>query len=188
MITRSYETRQYDLLNPYAEKRQTILFGGTSDKSIPVSELLDAYGIEVKVYSRCFMNLCVSEAQELYDKYVNPLFPDSVLIHIGEGDLIGFSRDSHLFDADLTSLLLHIKELSPKCEITLISFSDDRIYHDLNRHLKQIADSVKCIYADITVGQIWNPESAKQVREFVSMMGCKSKVQSRDIVRALYSI
>ncbi len=179
------EMALYEKLNQNAEKGAIVLFGGTTDKSIPSNELLNAFGIEENFYNRSFSELSVKDAITLYDKCIKELKPSSIIIHIGEDEteLLDFS-------SNLSNLISYIRKDNKKCKITVVSLKNNilSIVNELNTAIKNVADSVRCEFENISTGKVWNPENSKQVKSFISSMGLRHKTQNRDVIHSLYCV
>ena len=109
------ETKKYSALNELAEKGGTIILGGKEDKNIPLCELKQAFELNSKFYNRSFENLTITKAYELYKSCVEPLEPDTVLLHIGENDLALFNESPDKFISIYRELISEIKSDNKKC-------------------------------------------------------------------------
>ena len=65
------------------------------------------------------------------------------------------------------ALIRHIKESDKKIRIVVVSVKDD----ETNRHLKNIADSMRVEYQDIGQAAVWNPQAIKGVHSFLQSIG-----------------
>ena len=65
------------------------------------------------------------------------------------------------------ALIRHIKETDKKIRIVVVSVKDD----ETNRHLKNIADSMRVEYQDIGQAAVWNPQAIKGVHSFLQSIG-----------------
>ena len=78
------EIKKYQRLNAIAEQNGIVVFGGNTDKEIPLCELRQSYQVEQKMYNRSISELSIKEAIVVYDACVSCLAPETVLLHIGE--------------------------------------------------------------------------------------------------------
>ena len=190
---REAEIQNYTKLNKLAEQGGIVIFGDGKDKDIPTCELRQAFAVESKVYNRSFDNLSVNEAVSVYKKVVDPLEPETVLIHLGEADLSTLGVNLTEFDNKYLELIKVIKTQNKKCRIAVISLKNyDNVPQiaELNKHLKYIADSEKCEYGDIATKKVWNPKASMEVASFVYSIGfvhpLKNKRPLYDLVKMLF--
>lgn len=190
---REAEIQNYTKLNELAEQGGIVIFGDGKDKDIPTCELRQAFAVESKVYNRSFDNLSVNEAVSVYKKVVDPLEPETVLIHLGEADLSTLGVNLTDFDNKYLELIKVIKTQNKKCRIAVISLKNyDNVPQiaELNKHLKYIADSEKCEYGDIATKKVWNPKASMEVASFVYSIGfvhpLKNKRPLYDLVKMLF--
>ena len=170
-----------------------VIFGSGEDKDIPMGELRQAFAVEENVYNRSFECLSVKDAEELYDKYVAPLIPGIVLIHIGEADRALFEENPAEFDCKYRELIDHIRDQNKKCRIAVVSqrnYGNDPQIEEMNKHLKYVADSEKCEYGDISAKKAWNPKASMDAASFVYSIGfvhpLKNKRPLYDLVKMLF--
>lgn len=171
---KNHKNKIYQTLNELAEKGGTVIFGGTSDKDIPLCELKQAFGLNEKLYNRSFSGLSVTDAVSTYDTFIAPLKPACILLHLGEDDVTTFVADSVVFDGAYRRLIQHIKESVPTCTIEVITHKNQEnnpFITALNKHLKYIAESERVEYEDISANRIWNPKETKEVVSFVYSTG-----------------
>lgn len=187
------EIKKYQALNELAEQNGIVIIGGTEDKDIPLCELKQAFELNSNLYNRSVSNISVSNASKVYDDCVAELNPESVLLHIGTADLQLFEENSSEFDRKYRDLIKHIRTSNPKCSIAIVSLKKQKETSDvteLNKHLRYIADSEQCDFADISVPKVWNPKQTKNVVSFVYSIGfvqaLKNKRPVYDLVKILF--
>ena len=56
------EIKKYQRLNELAEQNGIVIFGGNTDKELPLCELRQSYNIEQKMYNRSISGLSVKDA------------------------------------------------------------------------------------------------------------------------------
>ena len=185
--------KKYKKLNELAEPNGIVLLGGTSDLSIPLGELRQAFSIDQKMYNRSVNDLSITQAIIAYDKYVASLMPETLFLHIGESDLSLFASDASKFDQCYCELIAHIKETNPSCRIVVVSlrnYENDSQLLELNKHLKFIADSQKCEYGNIAAKKVWNPKNSIETASFVRSLGfvrpLKTKRSTYDLVNMMF--
>ena len=167
---RTLELKKYQRLNEIAEQGGIVIFGSDEDMSIPVGELRQAFSIESKMYNRSFSNLSIRDALEVYKKIIEPLEPETLLLHIGISDLSFFSENPTEFDNKYRELLGKIRLENPKIRIAIVSlrnYTEDPQIQEMNTHLKYIADSEKCEYGDISNKRVWNPQNTIDMISFI---------------------
>uniref|UniRef100_UPI0040572886 hypothetical protein n=1 Tax=Agathobacter sp. TaxID=2021311 RepID=UPI0040572886 len=186
--------KKYNILNTLAKKNGIVIFGGNEDLNIPIGELKQAFAIESNIYNRSIEGLSIHNAIHVYDEYIAPLAPETILIHIGNADLKNFEKDTSTFDQKFRELIAHIRLLHPKCRIAIISlknYSSNWKISEMNTHLKYIAESEHCEYGDISNKHVWNPKSTMDAVSFVYSTGfihaLKNKRPIYDLVKMFFS-
>ena len=185
---RTLELKKYQRLNEIAEQGGIVIFGSDEDMSIPVGELRQAFSIESKMYNRSFSNLSIKDALEVYKKIIEPLAPETLLLHIGSSDLAFFSENPTEFDNKYRELLGKIRLENPKIRIAIVSlrnYTEDPQIQEMNTHLKYIADSEKCEYGDISNKKGWDP---KNTIDMVSFIYSLNYVRHLNNKRPLYDL
>ena len=192
MKTTEDEIRKYAALNGLLQKNGTVLFGGSDDKSISISDLKESFGLEETVYNRSFSDLKIAEAKEIYKRAVAVLEPKSLLIHIGDSDVARVQDDPAGFDRDFIEFL-ELAANNGKTRVTVISAKNPgntTVLANVNRHLKNIADSFKCQFIDLSASASWNPKATLQAMSFARSMGLryepKGEVADYNLVKLLY--
>lgn len=182
------EIKKYQTLNELAEPNGIVIFGGTSDKEIPLCELKQAFDLKTNLYNRSMEQLSINTALSFYDSCIKSLASDSILLHIGEADFDYFKENFADFDQKYRELIKHIRITNKKCNIAIISFKnpdDNPAVSELNKHLKYIAESEHCEYGDISAKRVWNPKQTKDVISFVYSTGF---VRPLKIKRSVYDL
>lgn len=187
------ELKKYVKLNELADQEGIVIFGNGEDKQIPICELRQAFAIESKIYNRSFEDISVKDAVHLYEQGVSSLFPETVLLHLGEADMDFFRENASAFDQKYRELIGFIKKQNKDCRIAVISlknYDNNAQIGEMNRHLKYIADSEGCEYGDIAEKKVWNPKTTMDVSSFVYSVGfvrpLKNKRPLYDLVKILF--
>ncbi|MBO5606590.1 MAG: SGNH/GDSL hydrolase family protein [Treponema sp.] len=190
----SNEVKNYKAMNHLAAKGAVVLFGGNSDKNIPVLEIAESCELNFKIYNRSFSRLSVSDAADYFDECIQPLEPESVLLHIGASDVESFRANPGLFDQTYLALISHIKQVNKKIRIAVLSIANpgkSEVIADMNRHLNAIAASERCDFYDTSRVKVWNPEAIRQMNSFLYTQGfvepLKIKKPLRDVAGLIYS-
>lgn len=182
------EHKNYLALNNLAEPNGIVIFGGTEDKEIPLCELKQAFDLKSNIYNRSFSGLSIYTAEEIYDTCVAPLWPETILLHIGNANVNDFAQNPSEFVQKYRELIQHIKTSDTKCNIAIISlrnYDNDATVAELNRHLKYIAESERCEFGDISAKRVWNPKQTKEVASFLYSTGF---VRPLKIKRPIYDL
>lgn len=187
------EIERYKALNELSEPGGIVIFGGSGDGDIPLCELKQAFALQSNLYNRSFESLAVAQAREFYDACVAELYPDTVILHIGEADVKSFSESAAGFDTTYRELIAQIRKHDKECNIVIVSLkndSDDVAITELNKHLKYIAESEHCEFADIAVKRVWNPKETKEIVSFVYSTGFVHALTGKqpiyDLVKILF--
>ena len=190
---REAEIKKYEKLNELAEESGIVILGCGEDVNIPVGEVRQAFSVEQKIYNRSFKNLTITDAEAIYEKCIAPIYPETVLIHIGQDDLSLFKNNSTEFDTTYRNLIAFIRSQNKKCRIAVVSMRDydnHPIIEEMNKHLENIADSEQCEYGDIASKKVWNPKATMSAAAFVYSIGfvhtLKNKRPLYDLVRMLF--
>ena len=87
-ISEKYAARaeEYRILSEDAENIQAVLFGGDTAADIPLEEMCEAAGM-YNVLNRSFQGLMAADAAELIKESVLGLFPENIVLCIGEQDI-----------------------------------------------------------------------------------------------------
>ena len=188
------EIGKYHILNALAGTGGTVVFGGTADREIPVSELKQSFGLIPALYNRSLSGLTLERAVRAYDEAAAPLVPERVLLHLGEADTERFESDPAGFDSDYRALIAHIRMTDRKCDVIVVSLKNPEglpKIDALNRHLKNLAASERCEFCDINTQRVWNPAAMKETIAFLYSAGfvrpLHRKMPAYDLVRILYS-
>ena len=161
------EILRYKALNKLARRNATVIFGGSADCDIPVNELKQYYELEDIIYNRSIRNLTAQDAAQAYADCVSELEPSRVIIHIGEEDAGSIENDAAFFDKSMMNLVSAVRENNARCDVIIASQCGN---DEMNRHLKHIADSCRCVYADIMSGA-FSPSAAREALSFLSSLG-----------------
>ncbi len=177
------EIKEYKSLNQVAKHGGVVIFGEQTDKAIPVGELRESFNLEYSAYNRSFSDLNLDNAIELYDSCVLPLFPETVMIHIGNSN--DYWKDITGFEQKYIALIKHIKEATKGVRVVVVSVDDE----ETNRHLKNIADSTKVDFQNVMHITTSNPQNIKCVNSFlqsIGLSGYKRQVSAYDLAKIFF--
>ena len=190
---RTSEIKRYTQLNELAEAGGLVIFGDSDDKNIPVCELRQAFAIQSNIYNRSFENISINEAIDLYEKWIYPLSPELVLIHIGKQDKSLLVKNPNEFDSKFRQLIAFIRSQNKKCRIAIVSlknYNNDPQLEEINSHLKYIANSEQCDFGDIATKKVWNPKATMDTASFIYSIGfvhpLKTKRPIYDLVKIMF--
>lgn len=191
-LDRSSETMKIDVKK--SEGDAVVLLGGSLDKEIPVAEVAQSFSFNFKMYNRSKYGLSVRDAKKLYLENIEPLNPESVIIHLGSDDTDMFKNNSADFDVKFLELISCIKHQNNDRRIALVSIENEsnaKTISDMNRHIKAIADSEKCDYIDMDKAKLWDSEKTKEVTAFMYELGFDSQLKVKkplgDVSKVIYS-
>lgn len=191
---RSLDRRTTTMIVNTEKTDSVILFGGTSDKEIPVAEIAQNYEFNFRMYNRSSYNLSLNDSKKIFKEHVETLNPEAVIIHLGENDLDLFNRNSAEFDIKYIELIAFIKSADRERRIALVSNVDKNNRHafdEMNRHIKAIAESEHCVFVNLDNAKLWNPESSKELMSFMYNLGFDHPLNIKkplgDISTILYS-
>ena len=92
------------------------------------------------------------------------------------------------FDNKYRELIKHIRAQNKKCRIAVVSlrnYDSNPEIAEVNKHLKNIADSERCEFGDISKRHVWNPKSSMDAASFVRTIGF---VRTLKVQRPLYDL
>lgn len=147
------ECRYYRNLNKVAKYNGVVLFGSSFAKQIPVSELRQDFELNYNIYNRSITDLSVFDAASVLNDCVLDLYPDKVLIQLGETDLEQGFRTIDEITAQYELIVNQIRSRQKGCQITIVSVCDEGngLYPEqLNKKLEQLAGRLGCAFADIS--------------------------------------
>ncbi len=169
---RKLDRRSEPMAAKMEKNDSVVLFGGSLDKVIPVTEIAQDYEFTFRMYNRSVFNLSLKNAKENFVTQVEPVNPEAVIFHIGAEDLDMFQKNSAEFDIKYLDLINLAK--SKERRVALVSNVDAKgsaAYEEMNRHIKAIADSERCTYINIDNAKLWNPEATKELMSFMYNLG-----------------
>ena len=167
-------TQKYNVLNQLAEADGTVIFGTGKDVEIPLGELKQAFAIKDCIYNRSFPNLSIMDASRYYRECVSELFPNTVLLHIGEADAVAFSGNEDAFDKAYVELIDTIRSNNKDCRIVIVSqknHTNDAMVSDMNCLLRDIAADEKCEFEDISAKCSWDIKECSKTSSFLYEIG-----------------
>jgi len=164
------EITKFKSLNQLAASGGIVILGGSEDVSIPLAELKQAFSVSDNIYNRSIAGLKVADAANVYYECIAELCPDTVILHIGEADLPGFSGNEAAFEKDCRALINAVRCKNKHTRIVIVSLKNHdnhSVTAKLNKSLEYIADSEKCEFEDISVKRV---QSAKESREITAFL------------------
>lgn len=153
------ELEKYKALNQLAESDGIVIFGENDDVNIPLGELKQAFGIKDNIYNRSFTELTASAAPKLFDQCIAELYPDTVILHIGDTDAQNCRDSKSAFETDFRKLICSIRTCNKNCRIVIVSLKNRNNNSDIaeiNVRLQNIARTEKCEYENISQKREWN--------------------------------
>ena len=182
------EIVKYKFLNQLAEADGTVIFGGSSDASIPLGELKQAFALSGSIYNRSFSELSAADAARVYGECVAELYPDTVIVHIGAADVSDFSGNEAAFEKNYRALIGTIREKNKGCRIVIVDLKNhgnDPTVAEINKLLGKIADSEKCAFEDISAKRSWNVKASCETTSLLYDVGFDRPL---NIKRPIYNL
>lgn len=179
---------KYKALNHFAEADGTVIFGTNSDVDIPLGELKQAFALSGSIYNRSFSELSVADAAKIYSECIAELFPDTVLVHIGDADVCDFDGNETAFKENYRALIATIREKNKGCRIVIVAlknYGNDTTVAEINNLLEKIADSEKCDFEDISAKRAWNVKESSEIASFIYNIGF---IRPLNIKRPIYNL
>lgn len=171
-------------------KNAVILLGTGLDKQIPVANLAKDFDFNFDIYNKSPEHLSLSDSLEYFKTNIADMFPEGILIHLGEEDISLFQNDSAAFDNYYLTLIDEIKAVNKNCRIALLSVNNpdkNKIIALMNAHISAIAQTEKAVYINLDNAKLWNPEATKAANEFAYAMGLRIRKPLKDVAEILYS-
>lgn len=155
---KSYENecRHYHKLNEIVRYNGAVLFGSTFAKNIPVSELKQSFELDCNIYNRSIPGLSVFDAASVIKDCVLDLYPDKVLIQLGETDLEQGNASMDEIIAEYENVLIQMKKSMNSSQIVIISVCEENEAlpsREFNKKLEKMAARNKCRFADISAAE-----------------------------------
>ena len=187
------EVMKYKSLNQLAESDGIVIFGGSPDVDIPLGELKQAFALNTSIYNRSFTGLVVDDASKAFQECIAELCPDTVLLHIGDADVLGFDGNEDAFEAGYRTLIGTIKAKAKNCRTVIVSqknYDNHPSVARMNACLKHIADTEKCEFQDISETHAENIKEKSELMSFLHDIGFDSPLHIKrpiyDLVRILF--
>lgn len=182
------EITKYQSLNQLAESDGIVILGGAEDANIPLGELKQAFALNDNIYNRSIAGLSANDAAKVYDECVAELYPDTILLHIGEADVPSFSGNEAAFEEGYRAIIKAIRSKNKRTRIVVVSlknYGNDAVIAKLNKSLAYVADSEKCEFEDISVKRVWNAKENREVTSFLYEIGFDRPL---NIKRPIYNL
>lgn len=155
---KSYENecRHYHKLNEIVKYNGVVLFGSTFARNMPVSELRQSFGLECNIYNRSIPELSVFDAASVLADCVLDLYPDKVLLQLGETDLEQGKVSMDEIITEYENVIMQLKKSMKTSQIVVISVceeNDTLPSREFNKKLEKMAARQKCRFADISAAE-----------------------------------
>ena len=138
----------YHEVNTVTGTVQSVIFGTESLSELPVSELVQDFGLNISVCNRSVEEAVLADAFDLLEECVYELHPGKVFLNFGETDLRRSAFDALAFLADYRRLIDAIRSRL-NCRVFVISvLSEDAGARQLNEGLMELARKSGCGYVD----------------------------------------
>lgn len=138
--------KHYMFLNKLAKGNGIVLWGTTSLDEQLVSELLQGFDLEKRVYNRSVSGLTLGEAEKYLEPCVLALQPSRVIVNLGEEDL-KVSDDVTKMIEQYRWLLYRIHVALPNCQLVVTTIPGEGDATDcFNDRLEALAREVGCTF------------------------------------------
>ena len=138
----------YHEVNTVTGTVQSVIFGTEILAELPVSELVQDFGLNISVCNRSVEAAVLADAFDLLDECVYELHPGKVFLNFGDTDLRRSSFDARVFLADYGRLIELIRSRL-QCRVFVISvLSDSAGARQLNEDLVDLARKTGCAFVD----------------------------------------
>ena len=177
-------------LNKVARTNGVILMGGSFDKQIPVAELAESFEFNFDLYNRSSDKLSLKNARDYYTAAVAPLYPEAIILHIGDEDVDMFKADSSAFDKAYMELLSTVSANNKTMRLALVSINNplkNETIEKMNAHIKALASAFKATYINLDSVKLWNPKATKAATDFAYSMGLRARKPLVNVAEILYS-
>ena len=135
-------------VNSITGSTASVIFGEERFAELPVSELVQDFGLNISVCNRSVEHATILDAFDLLDECIFELHPRRVFLNFGETDLARPGFDRARFLADYARLIERIRE-GCSGRIYLVSVLSDGDEADrLNAGLADLASRKDCSYVD----------------------------------------
>lgn len=143
--------KAYLNLNDEMAHGGSVVFGGDFALSIPLDELCENAAMD-NVINRSFAGIKATDAEALIKSSVLPLFPDDLLICIGEADIEN-GASAEVTAAAFAKLMACLKREAKGTRITVMSVNTHSNKDECNRYnelIGKITEQYGCEFADVS--------------------------------------
>jgi len=182
------EIAKYRSLNQLAKSVGIVIFGGSDDVNIPIGELKQTFSLNDNIYNRSISGLSAADAARIYDNCVAELYPETILLHIGEADVSNFDSNEVVFEKGCRALIKAIRVKNKRTRIVAVSlknYENDTVIAKLNKSIANITDSEKCEFVDISAKRFWNTKENSELTSFLYELGFDRPL---NIKRPIYNL
>lgn len=148
---------EYEHLNKLAIRNKTVILGSGKAEKLNLNEVLGDFSVDTQIYNRSLESLNLKKASNYYDKYIDELKPNDLIIYLGESEAKNENIDTDEFLNDFRLLVYHLKHVNPDCKLYFVGIvkspdTDEKTLaneHALNSCIKKIAKENKMEYVEI---------------------------------------
>lgn len=140
---------KYAFLNQFAKSQGTIILGSETLDRLPVNELAQDFDVKENIYNRSSSDMTISNATEQFPVIMSNMFPNHIIINLGETELNNMSADMTVTNLveQYRWLLYKIHTVFPKTQLTITSItllSDEA--HQFNDALRALSEEFGCSF------------------------------------------
>ena len=156
-------------VNSITGSTASVIFGEERFAELPVSELVQDFGLNISVCNRSVEHATIADAFDLLDECIFELHPRRVFLNFGETDMVQPDFDRDRFLADYARLIHKIHEGCGSRVFVVSVLANDAESLRLNADLEALATRQGCGYVD--AAHIFGHEKP-HLRLFSELMHC----------------
>lgn len=138
----------YREVNSVTGSVDSVLFGTETLSELPLTELIQDFGLNISACNRSVEEAVLADAFELLNECVFELRPLKVFLNFGETDLLNADFDQESF-VDEYRRLIEIIRARSGCTLFVVSvLSKAAQAQRLNRALRALAEETDCCFVD----------------------------------------
>ena len=159
----------YRELDNIVGRTSSVIFGNGAIAEVPLSELINVFGLNISACNRSIPQLCITEAARYLDECVLKLDPDKVFLCFednGEQPAL----DTKAFTEAYADLIVKLNTVC-SCRIYILSpLSSDQNTTELNDSLRELARKYSCEYIDISDCSLGAPSMLRLFKTLIHHM------------------
>ena len=159
----------YRELDSIVGKTSSVIFGNGTIAEVPLSELINVFGLNISACNRSIPQLSINEAAQYLDECVFRLDPDKVFLCF-ENNCEQPSADAEAFIDAYTELIVKLST-GCSCRIYILSaMSSVQNMSEMNDSLRKLARKYNCEYIDISDCSLGTPSMLRLFKTLIHHM------------------